>query len=308
MSEALKGNIVAIIDNIPFYLIMFASLLLGKFVYDRTTKFSFDHELTHRDNRSFGALFSLYLLGLILAIGGSVHRGVEYTGTFLLILTSFCILAVVLMRISIWIVDRFVLPSFCIEKEIIKDRNVGTGLVVGGCCVATGLVINGSLSADPTGDSVGARFGSAILDTFLYFVIGQILLVIVGRFYQWISDVDVHHVIEKDDNMAMGLAYGGFLAAVGILVRCSLLAASSQRINAEGVVERNLAIEIPTALAVVVFGIVLLWAARLFADKVLLSKSPLTKEIVVDKNPAAGGVEAACYICASLAFSFALLS
>lgn len=303
MGEALRIHVAGVINSVPYFIVLFACLLLGKLFYDRTTKFSFDHELTHRDNYAFGTQFSLYLLGLIFAIGGTLFRGSDFSWGDLTLVILFSLLAIVLMRLSVWMTDRFILPQFSIDKEIIKDRNVGTGFVVGGCLVATGLVINGALQGEVRGDSWGVVVVKALGDTLIFFVVGQAALLLGAKLYQWVSDYDVHDTIEKHDNLAAGLSYGGFLVGVGIVVRSGLVnivVPADLLTPAEGVLVQIIGGAVSIAL-----GVFLLWVARVYADKLLLSKSPLTKEIVEDRNPAAGAVEACCYICAALAFTWA---
>jgi uncharacterized membrane protein YjfL (UPF0719 family) len=292
--EQLLGNLTLVILGIPYFILLLVSLLLGKLFYDLTTPYHFDEELVERDNPAFGVLLALYLIGLMIAIGGALSRGIDLHWVVFGIIAGFCLLCVVLMRLSVWINDTLLLYKFSIDKEIIRDRNAGTGFVVGGGSVATGLMINGSLSVSVAGGTWTEVVRQALVATLVFFALGQALLIVGAWVFTLVCPYDIHGTIEKDDNLAAGLSFGGFLVALGLIVRSALMNAGP-----------HLAVEAITAVAYAALGLVLLLAARVLVDRLLLRKSPLAKEVAVDRNPAAGAVAAAAFICIALAFSWA---
>lgn len=278
-----------ILMSIPYFGVLVLFLFLGKLLFDKTTTYRIDEELTEKDNQAFGTLLALFFVGLAIALGGLVFGISLDPLPDLLNFAIYGTLTLVLMRVSILINDKFILSKFCVHKEITQDKNVGTAFVVGGSCIATGFMINGAMS----GESDGLLRG--VLDLGVYFAVGQALLVLGGFIFQKITSYDVHHTIEHDDNAAAGLSFGGFLAAIGIITNTALSGATS-----------NLAAEIITTLMLAVSGLVLLVAVRTIADRVLLPSSPLSKEVAIDKNVAAGAVAAASFVSVALAFSFAI--
>ena len=294
----LSLNLIHIIGSVPFLVVLMAALWLGKLLYDRTTKFSLDHELTNRDNHAVGAQFSLYLLGLMLAIVGTLQRGVEYNWQPLVEIALLSLLALLLMRVSIWLLDRFILSEFSIDKEMIRDRNVGTGFVVGGACVATGLIINGAASI-PVAEGDFLTWISRILgSTLIYFVAGQVFLILGAKLYQSLASYDVHGVIEKDDNLAAGLAYGGYLSALGIILRAGTVLLPAGSATDKAIL----------FVVAVLFGALLLFVAGVFANRFMLPEHSLSQEIVEDKNPSAGAVAASCYVCTALTYSWVIIA
>jgi uncharacterized membrane protein YjfL (UPF0719 family) len=291
--EALQVNLEALLMALPYFVILLGALVAGKVFYNRTTPYHFDQELVERDNGAFGVLLGLYLLGLMIAIGGTLYWGIGVDWRLLLLVVGSCVLCILLMRLSVVINDWLLLPRFSIDKEIIQDRNVGTAFVVGGGCVATGLIINGSLSVQIPGQDVFTQVQQALLSTLLFFVVGQMLLIVGALVFVQLTAYDVHDTIEKDDNLAAGLSFGGFLVGLGIIVRSAIFHASSDYF-----------IEVLTALVYAALGMVLLLATRVFVDKVLLPSSPLSKEVAQDKNPAAGTLAATCFVCIALAFAW----
>jgi uncharacterized membrane protein YjfL (UPF0719 family) len=295
--ELLTSNLKYLVLGLPFFVLLVLTLLLGKLFYAWTSSYKFDEELTERDNGAFGVHLALFLLGLMIAAGGTLYHQQATDAVSISITAGFCVLCVLLVRLSVWINDRFLLHEFSVVKELVQDRNAGTGFVVGGGCVATGLIINGALSVQTTGEGLATLVGRALLATLVFFVLGQGLLLAGAWVFRRIAGFDVHRTIEDDDNMAAGIAYGGFLVALGIIVRSSLVNASPE-----------LLIEIVTSVVYAVLGLLLLLATRVLVDKVLLPASPLSKEVAVDKNPAAGVLAAASFICVALAFGWVITS
>ena len=65
----------------------------------------------------------------------------------------FGLISIILLRLSMVINDWIILYKFKITHEITKEKNVGTGYVVGGMCIATGLMLSGVLSGESEGIS-----------------------------------------------------------------------------------------------------------------------------------------------------------
>ncbi len=275
--------------SMPYFAAIAVILFVGKLVFDKTTKYHVDEELTIKDNKAFGTTLALYFVGLAVALSGLRFSAGANPIDDLMSIAVYGAMTLGLVRLSILINNKLILPQFDVHKEIIEDRNVGTAFVVGGGCVATGLTISGALS----GESASAWMG--IVDLLYYFVLGQVLLVAGGLLFQFITAYDVHHVIEHDDNLAAGLSFGGYLVSIGIIMRVALKGAGS-----------NLFVETLTTVILAVFGVALLVFARVIVDKVLLPMNPLSQEISVDRNIGAGAVAAASFISVALVYATAI--
>lgn len=288
--DAVVNTGMKILVSIPYFGFLVVLLFLGKLLFDKTTKYTIDAELTTKDNAAFGTLLALFFVGLAIALGG-IMFGATYDDVVadLVSFGVYGVLTLILMRLSVIINDRFILSKFCVHKEIVEDKNVGTAFVVGGSCVATGFMINGALS----GQSVDLAHG--IADLGVYFIVGQLLLVLGGYVFQKITSYDIHGVIEHDNNAAAGLSFGGFLVAIGIITKTALTGATGDLLS-----------EVPTAVILAVCGLALLILVRTIADKVLLPSAQLCKEVSVDKNTAAGAIAAAAFVAVALSFSFAV--
>jgi len=289
MLDCLVTSLQMVFDAMPSFAMAFVLLLAGKVVYDKTTPYSIDDELTEKDNAAFGVCMAGYLVGLGIALCGALFgTGLSLQEDLLTILLG-GLASIVLMRLSITVNDRLILSAFSIDKEMIEDRNAGTGAVVAGGSIATGLMLNGVL----TGESESVAF--VVRDIVVYWLAGQALLVLGAVVFQKMTSYDMHKVIGEDDNVAAGVSFGGFLVALGIVVHAAVAGAGSV-----------LAEELVTACVIGALGLVMLVCARIVADRGLLPGSSLSREVTQDRNLAAGLVAAASFICVALLLSAAV--
>jgi uncharacterized membrane protein YjfL (UPF0719 family) len=292
--QTLQQPFAHFLARMPYFVILLLLLLLGILLFRKTLRYSrasgepfdFDKELTARDNPAFGIYFAGYIVGLTIALMGTLSGlGADPVDALIGIAIN-SLMAIVLMRLSIFVNDRFVLYRFDDKKEIIEDRNAGTAFVYLGSFLATGLMINGIL----TGESASVLL--MVRDVVIYWVVGQIILIIGGRVFQLITHYDVQAVIEED-NVAAGICFGFFLAAQGAVARLALAGASSDILG-----------ELATVAVYATLGTLLLCAGRYAADKVLLPASPLDHEIANDGNMAAAAVVAATFSAIAILLAF----
>jgi uncharacterized membrane protein YjfL (UPF0719 family) len=285
--SALLISLTAVVSLFPYFLFGLILFFLGKFLFDISTpRIEDDKELTERDNPAFGVFFTGYMLGLGFAIAGSFYGlGPSVVDNLVNIGTS-GIAAIILLRISMIIADRLILYSFRIDKEIIQDRNVGTGFAVGGIFVASGLIIEGVM----TGQS--ASYLEMLRDILIYWAVGQVFLVIAGLLFQVMARYNVHKTIEEDDNMAAGISMGGYFVGLGIILKAALTGAGS-----------DLGPELLVTVVIGIVGLIVLVFARFLADVVLLPRASLADEVSRQKNTAAGAVSAVAFIAIAVLFS-----
>ncbi|MBL4716664.1 MAG: DUF350 domain-containing protein [Bacteroidetes bacterium] len=278
MLATLDGVLTALI----YLLASFVLFFIGKFVYKLINKkIDIDHELVEKDNLAFAFANVGYYAGLLIAIS-SLYEG-DDIGHIIDNLTEiliFGLLAIVLLNISIFITDKFILRKFDLRKEIIEDQNVGTGVIEGAICVSNGLIIHGVMAENPDN----------YLGIISLWAVSQVLLLLVSKVYNLITPYDIHEHIEKD-NVAVGVGYAGAMVAIAILIR------HGAQIDADTWLEvlENLGLE--TGI-----GLLMLPLARMLTDKILLPGRKLTDEIVNQEKPNVGAalIEAFSYIGGSM--------
>ena len=275
-----------ILSGLVYLAAVFVLLVIGKLVYDLLHRgFVLKTELVERDNHALAITVGGYYVGLVMAVGGVLMGPSSGLVDDLIDIGFFGLIAIVLLNLSAWINDKVILRHFDNEKEIIQDRNAGTGAIEAGNHIAVGLMTAGALSGEGDLMTAGA-----------FWLLGQLVLIVASLLYDAILPFNVHDEIERD-NVAVGVAFAGVLVAIGNIVR----------IGSEGDFVswyQNLSEFGSFVLA----GLILLPIVRVFTDKILLPGAKLTDELVNQEEPnvGAGMIEAASYFAASMLIGWTL--
>ncbi len=276
-----------IITAVIYLVSVFILLFIGKFVYDKLNpRFALKEELVNNDNFALALAVVGYIFGLILAIGGILEGPSAGWLEDVIDIFFFGIISIILLNISIIINNRIMLYKFDNTKEIIDDRNEGTGVVEAANHIATGLIIFGAVSGE----------GGDLVTLIIFWITGQAVLILAGLIYNWITPFDIHEHIEKD-NVAVGVAFAGFIIAIGNIIRIGL---TGDFISWQE--------NYRTFAVFVIFGFVMLPVIRFITDKILLPGEKLTDEIANQDKPniGAAAIEACAYIGASFLIGWVL--
>ncbi|WP_037572493.1 DUF350 domain-containing protein [Spirochaeta cellobiosiphila] len=250
--------------------ILFVALLvIAKFINDVLTPYSLDEELTSKDNPAVAVSVAGYLLGVLIIYIGALMGPSLGLWQDVKVVGGYSAFGIILLNLSRIINDKLVLYKFSNRKEIIEDRNVGTGAVQFGSYVASALIIAGSIQGE----------GGGLLSVIVFYLLGQFVLILAGFVYNFITSYDVHVEIERD-NVAAGMSFGGSLIAIGVI----LLGATSGNFI-------SWVINIRDFFITSVFIFILLPLIRWFFDRVIIPKSTLHEEIQRDQNVGAGFLE-----------------
>jgi len=277
--------------GIGFVALGFIVLIIAKITKDYVTPYNDDEHLTEKDNPALGLSRMGYYLGVITVFLGTLHEpedlDLEYTfGDYwndLLVVFLYSLAGIALLNVSRFLMDKLILRRFCMKKEILEDRNSGTGAVQCGNYITSGLIIAGAFHGE--GD---------ILSAAVFFALGQAALIVFVGFYQLITRYDIHAQIEKD-NVAAGVALGGNMVAIGVILLKGLsgnFVSWSDNILGFGVYA--------------VVGCILLFVVRWTADVFMLPNATFDKEIAEDRNLAAAFIECAVVIGAAVIVLVAL--
>jgi uncharacterized membrane protein YjfL (UPF0719 family) len=168
----------------------------------------------------------------------------------------------------------------------IREGNVAAAITAAGSCLATGLVIAGSVAGDSTG-------GNAIT-SIVFFVAGLISLVIITRLFRFLTAYDDEKEI-LSGNVAAALSYAGLMIGVGIAIE--------NGINGDFVDYPSSFMSFGKALLVVLaFYPIrqLLVQVILLGGKFSFYGGSLDVEISRDRNLNVGVIEATTYIAAAI--------
>lgn len=276
-----------IISALIYLIVVFSIILVGKWVYDRLNpKFVLKEELVKHDNFALALAVVGYFFGLVLAIGGILEGPSAGWVDDIIDIIFYGIISIILLNLSIIINNKIILYKFDNIKEIIQDRNTGTGVIEAGNHIAIGLIIFGAVSGD----------GGDLITFAVFWILGQIVLILAGFIYNWIIPFDLHEQIEKD-NIAIGVAFAGMIIALGNIIRLGL--------NGDFISWYDNLIHFTVF---VIFGLILLPFIRFITDKILLPGERLSDELANQEVPniGAGAIEAFSYIAASFLIGWVL--
>ncbi|VAW62074.1 hypothetical protein MNBD_GAMMA11-933 [hydrothermal vent metagenome] len=257
-------------------------LVIANWFNERVSPYNIKDELMDRNNIALGVSFMAYNLAVTSVFIGAMLGPSVGLWEDLLIVGGYSLLGVALLYLARVINNRLILYKFSNVKELIDDRNFGTGVVQAGSYLASGFIVAASLHGE----------GGGVVTAIAFFLLAQLMLVAYAFIYNWITSFDIHHEIEQD-NASAGLAVSGNLIALGIIL---MNAVGGNFISWE----HNLMLFFRnTALA-----FILLPVFRLLLDRVVFSHTDLSEKIVKDKNIPAGMLEFAVTISFSIVLYF----
>ncbi|MEM9832497.1 MAG: DUF350 domain-containing protein [Bacteroidota bacterium] len=277
----------AILSAITYLALCFILFLLGKWIHQLfQRKIKVQQELVEKDNFAFAVSHVGYFIGLLLAIVSAVTGPSAGLFDDIINISTYGLLAILLLNLSIIINDKIILRKFSVYKEIIEDRNTGTGVIEGANAIGTGLIILGAVSGE----------GGGFLTAVVFWVVGQLLLIITAYLYSAIIPFDVHDQIERD-NVAVGLGFAGALISIANLIRYGLMTdffSWQESLTDVGID--------------VLIGLAFLPIVRWLTDKILLPGRSLTDELINQEKPnvGAGLIEAFAYVGGSVLITLCL--
>ena len=282
-------------------------LVLAKLAQDFLTPYRISEQLSRKDNVALGLSITGYYFGVIAVFLGALYQPLavvrddawQFTADFgwnVLEVFLYAVGGILVLNLARTLVDRFVLYKFDTQKEIIEDQNAGSGAVEFGVYVAVGLVIAASTAG--TGAGAGGESVVSVLDAVLrslaFFALGMVVLGLYAVFYQLTTSFDIHVEIERD-NVAVGVALGGNLIAIGVV--------AFKAVFGEFV---GWGESLASFLTFAVIGFALLYVVRLLVDLVLLPGAKVSHELAVDRNLGVAFIESAIVLSAALILYFAI--
>lgn len=284
-------NIIELSHSLGYILSGFIIFIIGKIAYKQLhPSIHIQQELVEKDNFAFILSYVGFFSALTITIGGSIVGESYDFMTDIQQIFIYGVSATFLLLLASWISNKVILHKFDLKKEVIVDKNEGSGIIEAAIFIANGLILYGAL----VGESETLLEG---ITTFVvYWFIGNVVLIIASKiFISWMS-YDIHEAIEKD-NVAAGVSFAGAIVAIGIITMNAILDPfvdwTSTLVN----------ISIQT-----VVGCVLLPIMRVFADKILLPGQKLTDEIINQEKPniGAGLIEAFAYIASAILITWSI--
>lgn len=160
------------------------------------------NELLLRDNPALGLRYALFAIAVVFSLFGIFDRGQGDSGAADFTLQA--ILAIVLIYISRFLNDWFILYHFSNNREVVQGKNVAVALIEGATYMASAYVIGGAFY----------DWESGLTTAILWFLIGQLLMALLAFLYRSVargtdSALDGH-------NLAVGISLSAVLLSGGM--------------------------------------------------------------------------------------------
>ena len=265
------------------YVLMYVGIFFfSKWLKGMFASYRLDEQLTEYDNNAVSVSYSGYILGVTAIFIGALSGPSTDVLTDFINVAGYSLAGVLLLNLARLVNQRLILYKFSVEKEIIHDQNPGTGVVEAGAYLATGLIIGGSVHGN----------GGGPLTALVFYLIGQLCLVLFALLYARVSNYDVHEEIEKD-NVAAGMGFAGGLISIGIIIMRAV--SGDFHCWFEDLITLGLDV-------VIIF--VYLIVIRFVFDRFVLRNSNLNTEITEDQNFGAGLLEMMVAISFSIVLAY----
>lgn len=269
--------------NLAIAIAIFASI---RFFSGAIAHVDASNELLKKDNPAFGISLAGVAFAVTIVLTGAIYGDPIYTLEDSVVAVGlYGVIGLGLMALTRIIFDKIALPNISIRDEIVKG-NVAAAIIDAGNVIATAIIIRTMMVWVETNTIEG------ILAVLTGYVISQILLTATTymRTRRLIKLNEGKHPQEEfqSGNNALALRFAGrkIGTAFAITAASNILVFESY----------NVQMLLAAWAGVSVIMIVLLAILSFIANKIILAKVDLDKEIFVQKNAAIGVVQCAIYI------------
>jgi uncharacterized membrane protein YjfL (UPF0719 family) len=243
----------------------------------RLEGYSLTAETTINDNPAVGVRFGFFLLAaatsffnLLVPSGGGLRQDFD-------IVAFYGLVSVILLVIAREVNDRLILYKVHNDAEVIGKKNSSVAVVEGCSYLGTAFITSGAFS------NVDAGIGAALI----WFVVGQCVLVVLDNIYS-IAAPGIQDALASQ-NLAAAISLGGFLVAGGLALGAAISGESY------GWVQDSIDVGYFLAIWLLVITVI-----QFLLNKIFLPGTSLRKELLTDRNVAAGIIEAALFIITTL--------
>lgn len=282
----LKITVINDLLTTACYLALFIGIIVlsGK-VRNKLSPYHLEKELVVNDNPAVAIALCGYYAGVTTVFLGSLWGG--SSGNLWLDLLQvglYGALGILFINLSRTFNDRLILHRLSISGHLVEKRSIGVGAALGATYLATGLIAGGAIYGE----------GGGIVSALVFFALGQISLAVFSHIYNFFLPFNIHDELNAD-NPAAGIAFGGAMAALGIVIMASAsgdLTDWKNDLTAFGLSNLTAFIFLPLL--------------RRMMDQLPISGRSLSKEIKEDRNCGAALIQATGLVCFSAVLALLL--
>lgn len=181
---------------------------------------------------------------------------------------TYGLVAIGFMVTSLFFTDKALLPKVNNTEEL-KRGNVAIGMVEFGTLVMTGILAYASIKGDDGG----------ILSSVVYFVAGQVTMVVLVLFYEKVLARKINPVAcVLEGNLSAGVYLSGKIIAYGLILQSAIVGNNNASFTSDAVIEYVVA-----AFA----GMILLYIFEILIDLLIITSTKVSDIIIKDQLVAA---------------------
>ncbi len=283
----MKDIIINNLSGVVFIIIAFFYIWLAKWISDKRAKsqqINANLAISEENNLALAMRRAGLYLAITLGMFGAIIGPSQGLLTDIKILLIDGALITLFIFISQQINDKIILPGV---KNIhaLKEQNLAVGFTEFGSYIATGIIAMACFTGE----------GGGFVSSIVFFIIGQLLLVLSTQVYEKSTSWNVKDNI-CNANTSAGLMLGGIMIAISIAIYGSI----SGDFN-------NWQSDLVNFSVSATIAISLLIIASKLIDTLFLIGTNVTTEIERDKNSAAIVIVVAIKIAAALMINAAVI-
>lgn len=259
---------------------LLAFLVLARSVFGwvaRTEGYSLTVETTINDNPAVGVRFGLFLMASAIPFIGLLEPSAAGLRQDLDVVAFYGLISIVLLIISREVNDKLILYKFSNDMEVIGKKNTSVAIVEGASYLGTAFIVSGAFA------NVDGGIGASLI----WFGVGQCVLVVLDNIYGVVAP-GVQAALAAQ-NLACAFSLGGFLVSGGI--------ALGSAISGESYGWAQDSIDVGYFLAI---WFAVIAVTHFTMNRLFLPGTTVRKELFVDRNVAAGIIEAVIFITVTL--------
>ncbi len=283
----MQEMIIQNLSGLVYILITFFYIALVKWISDKKAKsvdVDVNRALTDENNMAFALRRGGLYLAISIAMSGAIFGPSAGLWQDVQVLLLDGLLICIFILIAQQINDKMILSGIN-NIQALKENNQAVGFTELGAYLATGIIAMASFTGE----------GGGVLSSLVFFVLGQALLILATRIYEWSTPWSVRQEIAQA-NTAAGVLLGSVMLAISI----AIYGAISGNFN-------NWQDDIVLFLVNGSIAVVLLIIASKLIDPLFLTGSNVATEVAANKNTAAITIVVAIKIAIAIMINAAVI-
>ncbi|MER2491116.1 DUF350 domain-containing protein [Catenovulum sediminis] len=199
------------LENSAFLALFLVVVCIAKWLYNLLTSYNTFEQIIEKRNTALAVSIAGFIIAvtmIYIAVLKGPSRGLIND---LINVGLYSAMGLGMLFLARLINDKLLLSKFCNHQQIIEHQRLSVGIVQSASYIAAGLVIAGSLTGE-----------GSLISAVVFYVLGQITLLIFSKVYDLITRFEFQHEIEKG-NVAAAVSFAATKIALGIILLHALV-------------------------------------------------------------------------------------